>query len=112
MQPNHLLRKRLALSGKIVSYLTMLIALFVVLGWGLFFDFLKQFHINGFFMNPLTAAFFFLISISYLLLLNTERKVQTVVFARLVAILIIGSGSTILAGYFLGKEIMIDKLKY
>ena len=112
MQPNHLLRKRLVLSGKIASYLTLLLALFVLLGWGFFIHILKQFTLDGFFMNPLTATLFLLISITYLFLLNRNRTKKTVALARIVALAAIVSGATVLAGNLLGHDFLIDKLLF
>ena len=112
MQPNYLLRKRLALSGKIVVYIAIVISLFVLLGWGLFINFLKQFTLHGFFMNPLTATLFLLICISYLLLTNPDRSAKTFAFIRIIGMISIVSGSMVLAGYIFGRDFMIDKLLF
>ena len=112
MQPNYLLRKRLALSGKIVVYIAIVIPLFVLLGWGLFINFLKQFSLHGLFMNPLTALLFLLISISYLLLTNPDRSAKAAAFVRIIGMISIVSGSMVLAGYIFGRDFMIDKLLF
>jgi len=112
MQPNYLLRKRLALSGKIVVYIAMVISLFVLLGWGLFINFLKQFSLHGLFMNPLTALLFLLISISYLLLTNPDRSAKAAAFVRIIGLISIVCGSMVWAGYIFGRDFMVDKLLF